>query len=185
MLTVSIDQSQIERLKQALGDKAKRIQQEVATAINATAKKVAREIAKEIKTELATTVKVIAAAIRHTRKANKAQLGATVTLAKTKRISLKEFGARQTKTGVSYRISKTEGRKSIRSAFVSNKLYGHVFARIGKSRLPIDKKHGPSPWGVFVGKKLTPQIVAMAEVELKKQIEKRIRFRTLQQTGVI
>jgi len=185
MITISIDQTQIERLKKSLGDKAKRIQQEVAVAINATAKKVAREIAKEIKTELATSVKVIAAAISQTRKASKAQLGATVTLAKTKRISLKEFGARQTKKGVSYRVSKTAGRKTIRSAFVVDKIGGHVFARVGKSRLPINKKHGPSPWGVFVGMKLTPKIIAMAEVELKKQIERRIRFQTLKQTGAI
>lgn len=185
MITISIDQSQVDRLKAALGEKAKRLGAEVAIAINATAKKVSREIAKEIKTELATSVKVIAAAISQTRKASKAQLGATVTLAKTKRISLKEFGARQTKLGVSYRVSKTQGRKSIRSAFISSKLHGHVFTRVGKSRLPIDKKHGPSPWGVFVGMKLTPRVIAMAEVELKKQIERRIRFRTLQTTGEI
>lgn len=185
MITVHIDQSQIDRLKASLGDKADRIKSDLSIAVNATAKKVQKEMAREVGKELATPIKVISKTISMPRRASKQQIGATVRLTKTKRISLKEFGARQTKKGVSYRISKTEGRKTIRSAFMVDKLGGHVFTRVGKSRLPIAKKHGPSPWGVFTGKQLRPAIVAMAQAELKKQIERRIRFQNLKRTGEI
>lgn len=186
MLTIDIDKAQVERLKAALGERAKRIGSEVAIAINATAKKVSLEISKEIRKELSASAKAVNKNISQSRKANKVQLGATVRLAKSKRIALKEFGARQTKLGVSYKTSKTKGRKAIRSAFIVDKLGSHVYTRIGKTRLPIDKKYGPSPWGVFVNNGgMRPAVVAMANRELKKQIERRIRFRTLQQTGAI
>src|SRR4030095_16023346 len=78
----------------------------------------------------------------------------------TKRIPLIAFAARQTKTGVSYRLPK--GRGSIPGAFLATMRSGHtgVFKRERQSvrqsagragitfNLPIDEKFGPSPGAV-------------------------------------
>ena len=84
--------------------------------------------------------------------------GQQVTLSKSKRVSLREFGARQTAKGVSYRIAKTGRRGFAAGAFqgprpglMFTKYKGTVFKRKGKSRLPIMKIWGPSPWGAFTG----------------------------------
>ena len=56
---------------------------------------------------------------------------------------------------------------------------------VGKSRLPIVKLHGASPFGVMTkGKKLGPSVEA-TQAELEKQIQRRVRFITLKKTGAI
>jgi len=59
-------------------------------------------------------------------------------------------GTRQTKRGVSYRISRTVGRKTIEHGFIATMSSGHrgVFARGQPSRLPIKEARGPSVWKV-------------------------------------
>jgi hypothetical protein len=88
---------------------------------------------------------------------------ATVTLAATPRFPLKYFGAvqeasteKKASRGVLYQIPK-KGKKSLaRGAFGPNipRLGGHVFRRVGASRLPIQPLFGVSPWGVFVVNKM-------------------------------
>ena len=53
--------------------------------------------------------------------------------------------------GVSYRLSRTAGRKRIEHGFIATMSSGHrgVFARGGPSRLPIQEKRGPSIWSVI------------------------------------
>jgi len=53
--------------------------------------------------------------------------------------------------GVSYRLSRTAGRKRIEHGFIATMSSGHrgVFARGGPSRLPIGEKRGPSIWSVI------------------------------------
>ena len=52
----------------------------------------------------------------------------------------------------------------------------HVYKREGKKRLPIQKLHGPSPWGITVKNKLDKLIAGRdVEPELIKQIDRRIR----------
>ncbi|MBA7613751.1 hypothetical protein ES703_21007 [subsurface metagenome] len=62
-------------------------------------------------------------------------------------------GTRQTKRGVSYRISRTVGRKTIEHGFIATMPSGHrgVFARGDLSRLPIGEKRGPSIWKIITG----------------------------------
>jgi len=62
---------------------------------------------------------------------------------------------------------------------------GNAFKRVGKSRLPIQIQKGPSPWGVFVKREMTKQVEATANAELKKQVERRIRFINLKKTGAV
>jgi len=59
-------------------------------------------------------------------------------------------GTRQTKHGISYRLSRTVGRKRIEHGFIATMPSGHrgVFARGGPSRLPIKEARGPSIWKI-------------------------------------
>jgi hypothetical protein len=95
-------------------------------------------------------INIKAGDLREQIKVDRHKQGASITLKETDRISLKYFGAKQNKKGVTYKINKGKGRGFIKSAFVSQKLYGHVFKRVGKNRLPINKLMGASAWGVFV-----------------------------------
>jgi hypothetical protein len=60
-------------------------------------------------------------------------------------------GTRQTRHGVSYRISRTVGRKRIEHGFIATMPSGHrgVFVRGGPSRLPIREARGPSIWTII------------------------------------
>lgn len=55
--------------------------------------------------------------------------------------------------GVSYRLSRTAGRKRIEHGFIATMPSGHrgVFARGQPSRLPIVEARGPSIWKVITG----------------------------------
>jgi len=176
MLSISV-KGKLGELARAVGsDGPKKLRRETATAINATARKTQSMLSKEIGKELATSQKEIKKTIRVTSKASAAKLGATVSQRPTSRISLLQFGARQTKKGVSYKVSKTKGRKTVPGAFIVNRLGQHVFKRKGKTSLPITKLHGPSPWGITV-KNALDKVVAKRDVEpeLLKQIDRRIR----------
>jgi hypothetical protein len=52
----------------------------------------------------------------------------------------------------------------------------HVYQRQGKSRLPIQKLHGPSPWGITVKNQLDKLVTSRdIEPELIKQLDRRIK----------
>lgn len=184
MFSVTV-KGKLDELGRALGvDAPKKLKRETATAINATARKTVNLLAKEIGKELATPQKEIKRKIAVSDKAKPQNLSATVKQRPTSRLSLKRFSARQTSKGVSYKISKTEGRKTIKGAFIQASLGGHVYRRQGKARLPITKLDGPSPWGVTQKKKLD-ELVAKRDVEpeLVKQIDRRIRAVNFKKQG--
>jgi hypothetical protein len=192
MLNVKIPGDMLKKLEKATKDAGRKLPSEMATVLNAVAKKTKTEMSKQVRQELAAPAKAVNETLSQSRKASQGQLGATVTLSKTKRIPLRDFGARQTKLGVSYKTSKTEGRRFVASAFQGPKpglmkasWRGRVFKRVDKSRLPIVQLFGPSPWGVFVKRKMTRKTIADTEKELTKQMDKRIKFLILKSTGAI
>lgn len=192
MINISIDNSQVRKLEKELGDKAKRLPRELATAVNATARKVRSSISRSVRQELAVTKKVVDKTIDIRGKATPKKLGSTIRLNQTKRIPLRDFGARQNRAGVSYRVSKSGGRQHIPGAFqgprpgaVKASWRGRVFKRVGKERLPIVQLFGASPWGVFKKQKLTKPTNKEAKKELRKQVDRRIRFIKLKNSGSI
>ena len=192
MIQFALDKAQIARLDKALGDKRKRLPRELKTAINATAKKTKTTISKSIREELATKAAAVNKTIAIKSQATETSASATVVVKKTGRISLRDFGARQNKKGVSYRVSKSQGRKLAPGAFqgpkpgvMKSSWQGRVFKRAGKARLPIQQLHGPSPWGVVVKGKMESVFQKDANAELRKQIERRIRFIRLKNSGTI
>jgi hypothetical protein len=52
-------------------------------------------------------------------------------------------------------------------------------------RQNIDKKYGPSPWGVSIGNEIKATLLQPTEDKLLAEINKRIRFLKLKQAGVI
>lgn len=192
MLTIDLPMKQIAELEKLASAVGRKLEQEVAVAINKTAKKTRTNISKEVRTELAAPAKAVNKTLNQIKKATKSDPSAVVQLQKTRRIPLRDFGARQTRAGVSYKISKSRGRNTVSGAFQGPKpgvmkasWRGNVFKRIGKKRLPIMKLMGPSPWGVFADKKMDKPTVKAIQKELRKQIEERIRFNKLKASGAI
>lgn len=192
MLSVSTKNDSLGRLADAVERSGRKLPREISTAVNAAARKTKSIIAKGVTTELATRQKTVKQHVSQSRKSVPTKLQAAVRLAKSKRIPLKEFKPRQTRAGVSYRISKRTGRATIPGAFqgprpglMKASWRGNVFKRVGKSRLPIVKLFGPSPWGVFVKRKMSRPTAEQARAELMKQLERRIRFNNLKADGTI
>lgn len=72
-------------------------------------------------------------------------------------ISLKEFGARQTRAGVT---AKVWGKRQLyRGAFIVSSLGGHVYHRTSRKRLPIEKM-----WGAGVAQVMSQDAVSRAVV---------------------
>lgn len=182
MIKITIDSKQIDELRKSLKDKTHRLPRHMATAINATARKVRSVSAKGITEELAVPQKVVKDVIKEKSRATKDRLYAQVNINQTARIPLREFGARQLKAtkrrseAVTYRISKTAGRRYIEhNAFVIKQYGNHVYRRTGAGRRPIVKLYGPSPWGVFVKRNLEAKVMQIANEELAKQMARQIR----------
>lgn len=189
MLLISIDQLQIDRLHTVLDGKGN-LKKELSIAINTTAKTLRGDMSKTIRGELAVKKKDLDKTLRSIKLATAASLSANVELQKTARIPLRDFGANQNKTGVGYRLGKKQGRRTAVGAFQGprpgaqlTRWRGRVFRRVGKTRLPIVQLHGPSAWGVWVKGNLSKPAVRDATAELKKQIERRIRYNVLKASG--
>jgi hypothetical protein len=166
----------------------------MAIAVNATSKKTVAIWAKEVSKEVATAQKNIKSTIKVSKKASAGESKsptAVVTQKKTGRIPLRDFGARQNKSGTSYKIGRGK-RGFVAGAFQGPKpgvmkasWRGRVFKRVGAGRLPIIQLFGPSPWGVSIKNDLKKPTVKATRIELIKQIERRIRFLKLKQSGAI
>lgn len=134
------------------------------------------------------------------------------TIKESQRISLSDFGAKQTPKGVTYKIGKTGSRSFIQSAFgppgvravgqtiggrfagVSRfvastgyaRLGNQVFRRAGKSRLPlVGPLKGPSAWGVVVKNQIDTQAVINARASLEKNLQQRVAFYIKKHAGLI
>lgn len=192
MVEIKYKNDVMQRFAEAVGNAGRKMSAELAVAVNATARKTKSLMAKEVTKELAVAQKIVKKQITQIRKAKAAQPIAAVQLRKSDRIPLRDFGARQNKTGVSYRISKRTGRRTIPGAFQGPKpglmktsWRGHVFKRVGPARLPIIKLFGPSPLGVYAKQKAQKPVLLGTQEELGKQVERRIRFLLLKASGTI
>lgn len=152
------------------------IKKEMATAVNKTAKFHVGQIAKEVTKHVALKQKEVKEVIS-VKKGSKSRPTAEVNLEKTSRFPLKRFGARQTKSGVTYRIEKGGKRKKIHNAFGPDipRLGNNVFARKGKERLPIRKLFGVSAAGVYGKQNLKKVSKEQIEERLQYELNRRVR----------
>ncbi len=169
--TVEIRGPGLDVLNKFLKDAPNEIPKQTAIVLNQTARKHKRDISKQVRTKVAIDAKGANEAIG-IRKANRGNLTSKVIVKHEFRPSLKRFKAKQTKRGVSYRISKQGGRQTVPGAFGPNinRLGNHVYKRNGKK---IQKLHGVSLWGVY----LKNDMVYWTQVEVKAALNHQVRRR--------
>ena len=184
MIKVSTDQASLKQLQAALKEKASRLPRELATAINATAKKVRIEASRLLKKELNVPSKILKKTIKTKSKATAKDTRAIVGLWGGYPIPLKYFKPTQLKRGVTYKIDpKLKGKSVLRDAFIVKSFGGRVYRRKGKTRGPIEQVYGPSPGTVFEKAGIAAAAEKVAREELPKQVARRIRFLELKSTG--
>lgn len=192
MIGVEINAKQLTSLRKACGEAKKSFARELAAAINATAKDVRLKISRDIGSEITMPAKDIKARISTRDKATAKNPVAVVRLGWKKREGLQYFKARQTKVGVTYKISKKGGRGVVLGAFMgpspgvqAPKLHGGVFKRAGKDRLPIIKLRAVSAAGAFVKNKHDAVMPGFIRQKLAAQMERRINLNVLRANGLV
>lgn len=183
MLKFLVDEASADRLIAVLNGVPKRINRELKTSVNKSAEITRSKMNKIVRKSIQTNIKAVNKVLKIETFASEDSLSSTVGIKKDGRISLKEFSARQNEKGVSYKISKEAGTKTVVGAFQGpspkrRKISwrNNVFKRVGKSRLPIVKLYGPSIWGTFVIGNHVDPTQTEATAELAKQVERRIRY---------
>jgi hypothetical protein len=192
MIAIQIAAPQLARLTKAVGDAKKSLPKEISAAINATSTKTRLDIGRDIRKQVNIKKPAVDSVLKLVKQSTAQTLSAQVSLNRSKRLALREFGARQNKAGVSYKINRQGKRGTVQGAFqgprpgvMKASWRGRVFKRVGKERLPIVQLFGPSPWGVFMKKKMAPDQRKAIEAELAKQIERRINLNVLRANGLV
>lgn len=93
-------------------------------------------------------------------------------------IDLKDYGARQTRKGVSVAVTRGQ-RKVVAGAFIVQPLSGQVFRREGKSRLPIQKLVGPSIPSTFAQEQVRLAWLTVAKEAMVKRHAEEVRYELL------
>lgn len=90
-----------------------------------------------------------------------------------------KFGARQTKSGVSFKIKKSGKRGKLANAFIAKMKSGKVgvFERVGKKRLPIVEKFTIGIPRMLVARAIVDKLKALVRVEFPKRLEHELRYR--------
>ncbi len=183
---VQVDRGQLAAVEARLQGIANGLPRALSGAVNDTVAKEKTNMSREIRAQVNIKKKDIDPRLTRTR-ATPGNPQASITLAKTSRLPLKYFGAKQTKRGVTYKIAKGASRSLLPSAFGPNidRLGNHVYVRAGKDRLPIVKVMAISAWGAFVKNNLEAPTVADAERVLEHNLERRCRAVLLKSQGKI
>lgn len=161
------------------------ISNNIQTELAAVSRKTAEATQSKIAKDLTQLVNLKQKFIKTKQIVNK-QVGKTarvIALKNMRRVSLRQYGARQTKKGVSYKIYKSGKRKTTLGAFqgprpgvMFTKYRGTVFSRVGQARTPIKKRWGPSPSTLYKRMKKPQELVPFINHELRKQLKERLRY---------
>jgi hypothetical protein len=192
MISIEIDAKQLKRLRIAVGKAKKNFGRELATAINQVARKTKLDIGRDVRSVISLKKKEAEAPLKIHARATPEQPKTRVSIAKTRRLGLRHFGAKQDKKGVSFQISSQGGKNRVEGAFqgpkpgvMNVKWRGNAFRRVGKERLPIVHLRGVSAFGAYVKNNFTPQQTKRINDELSKQMERKIRENILRAQGLI
>lgn len=177
MITIAIEKGQLKRLKKAIEGTSRKMDREIAIAINQTRTPARNTVSKQVREELSISAKNLNPLLQIGSKASPSRLTSSVSLKKSKRPNLADFtGTRQLKKGgLSYKVSKSRGRSRAPHAFQVGRFSGKAYQRIGKPRGPIKQLSGPSPWGVYRKNKMIRQGVKTIAEILRSKTERRIR----------
>jgi hypothetical protein len=162
---------------------ADNLPKEVNIVLGISARKVQSRLSKEIGRELNTPQKNIKR--QTSREVNRQRVTATVKIRKSARIPLRDFKARQTKQGVSAKISKRKGVKKYRNSFIIARFGNHAFTR-GRNpkNRKITKMMGPSPWGVIVrNNRVMDRTMKWSKIIVLREMKERVRYLTRKKAG--
>ncbi len=189
---IQFDPRQIQAIEGRLAGLKDGVPKALAGAINDTGTQERTQISKGIRQKFNIKKKDLDPLISVSPKATPKDLRGGVHLQKSKRPGLQVFGAKQIASGVSYKIEVGGARKTIPGAFMgprpgvlATKLHGGVFIRKGKSRLPIVKLKGISPWAAFLKSGMLAPTTKDTEQRLMKNVEARTKFLILKANGEI
>ena len=204
MIGIEINKKQLEILHKAVQKAGKHFPRELAAAVNTVTKQTRTDIGKRIRGVMKIKKATVEKHIRITGVAAATNPVGKITLDYNDRAGLQEFGARQTKAGVTYQISPQGGRRTVVGAFMGPKpgvlaprLYGGVWKRQGEARKmtkgrhqgrvrqPIVKLYGLSPYGAWMKNDFTVTEVAFIQDKLTHEINRRINVNILRANGLV
>ena len=192
MISIELDAKQLKRLVVATGKAKKKFPRELAAAINSVAKKTRIRIGRRIRETINLKKAIAERPIKIKKTATAETPVGVVSIDRERREGLQNFAARQNGKGVSYKIDKRGGRKLIAGAFMgprpgvlAPKLHGGVFRRAGKSRHPIVKLYGVSPYGAYAKNDMSQVEVQFINKGLMTEMERRIKLNILRAEGLV
>ena len=183
ILVIKFDAKQLRRIQLMLRDIPKQLPRIMSRALNKTATAARAEIVRKIAGEIKLKQKTIRENIKLNRATFRHWLAA-ITIS-SKKIPLIEFGGRQLKSGVSYQISRTGGRKKILYDPETNRVFiavmksGHrgIYERRGPGRLPIRELMGPNIQSVFKNAPgLAEKVITETQAKLVHNIDAQIAY---------
>lgn len=181
-VTVDVNDAYLRSVLADVLTSVKEMKQVARTASWDTTKQVKTRVSKLVRDRVAIKKKDLDPHLTATRHGD----GGVVRLKESRRIPLREFGAKDTKKkGVTYKIDKNKPRQRIKDAFAVSKFGGHIYRRVGKKRLPIRKLYGVSAWGVIVKNNYVPEIETYARERLQINLTRRVNLQVLRRTGVV
>jgi Prophage minor tail protein Z (GPZ) len=176
------------RAEELLKQYPKRVERATMRALNRALTSGHTELARLISKDMGLKVSVVKAALKST-PATPARLEVRLA-ASAKKLPLIKFGARQTRSGVSYNIGTGGGgRKALAHAFIATMPTGHsgVFTRIGKfgrrgnpKLEKIGEKFGPSIGGVLA--KYRNQGIAKMREAFESRLAHELKFAATEKT---
>jgi len=192
MIAIEIKAKQLTALRASVGKAKSKFGRELAATINAVAKKTKLDIGRDVRKTIAIKKAESERPLKISTKATAESPRTTVGIAKTPRLGLRHFGARQDKRGVSYKISKEGGRQRIEGGFQGPKpgvmkvsWKGNVFKRLGKERLPIVHLRGVSAFGAYAKNDFEKLQIKDIRTQLAKQMDRRIKLNDLRASGLV
>lgn len=92
-------------------------------------------------------------------------------------LNLINFGARQTKKGVTFKVKRAGGRQIVTGAFIANQ--GRtVFVRTGKQRLPIKALQTINVAQMFNTRRINDKVLALITAKFPEIFEREARYYT-------
>lgn len=180
-MQATLDKTSLAAVSEVINDLGFSVTREMKTAVSKTVKKTKLQSARQLKTVLPAPTRVLKKAIISGRVQNEG-LSHEVVLWQGHPIPIKHFGARQNKSGVTYKAG-VKQRGFVKSGFLVNRFGKNAYSRTGPDRLPIKKIYGPSPGEMYKPGGVVSVALATATEELPKQIKERVRFLTLKAQG--
>tara|TARA_R100000951_G_scaffold113555_1_gene115812 strand:- start:6821 stop:7435 length:615 start_codon:yes stop_codon:yes gene_type:complete len=187
LMAVEFNKSQTKQLQKLLKDTPKEIPKRTATIINDTTKKHKTAVSKKLREYVMISAKGAKSAISVGSKAKAPyKLSSSFHIKATRRPSLKNYKAKQTKAGVTYQIDPKK-KSFIAGAFGPKivKLNKNVFLRKNPyskggdrtaNRMLGSSLKGPNMWKVYTKHKLHSWSQKEIRKELEFQFDKQIRY---------